>query len=295
MRRHREPGLKHRIYRAVRLTPADTSAGGELSTAAGWNQTERDWNFLLRTGHGFGFETDEARLVASTVVTSYGKEVAWVSMVLVAPEFRQQGLAAALVGHALSLADRQSRVPLLDATLAGRQVYAAAGFRDLFGITRWMAPANIPRHSADTLARASPMRAISPWTPWDETRFGVPRKPILAELASGRPDLAFQCDDLERDVHGFCLGRSGRVATHLGPVMADTAEVALTLLRTACDRTTGPAVCDVVEGCGAIERELMDRGFAPQRPFIRMARGPIEPWGIATGKSLYMTAGPELG
>ncbi|MDB6095511.1 MAG: family N-acetyltransferase [Verrucomicrobia bacterium] len=295
MRRDAEPGLIHPVYRAVRLGRADAAAGGHLSTTAGWNQTERDWNFLLRSGQGFGFETEAAQLIASAVVTFYGKEIAWLSMVLVAPEFRSQGIAAALLRHASSLADAHGGALLLDATPAGRNVYAAAGFRDLFSITRWFAPVTARKSGSDPLAKPIPIQALSRWTTWDEVRFGPPRKSMLTALASARPDLALEYVDREGNAHGYGLGRSGRVATQVGPIVADSTEAARALLRSALDRTQGAVICDVVDGSGTMEAELRDRGFAPERPFTRMARGPVKPWGIATGKSLFVTAGPELG
>ena len=60
------------------------------------------------------------RLVASTVALPYGDEFAWVSMVLVLPEFRGRGYASLLLRHALGELAWRGIAAILDATPAGR-------------------------------------------------------------------------------------------------------------------------------------------------------------------------------
>src|SRR5687768_17008941 len=94
---------------AVRaLTAADLPDCLALSLSADWNQNESDWRMMLALGRGWGIEAtgagDRRRLAASVVIIPYQASAlpaaagaashlttgcAWVSMVLVLPEFRR--------------------------------------------------------------------------------------------------------------------------------------------------------------------------------------------------------------
>ena len=84
------------------LKASDVAEAMRLKAAAGWNQTEEDWLRLLSLcPDGCFAATAGARLVGTTTTTVYGRELAWVGMVLVDPEFRRRGIATALVRAAL--------------------------------------------------------------------------------------------------------------------------------------------------------------------------------------------------
>src|SRR5579862_8868366 len=74
-----------------------------LSKSANWNQNEADWRLMLSIGRGWGIADPERKgmLAASTLVLSYGA-FAWVSMVLVLPQYRSQGFATRLLRYALA-------------------------------------------------------------------------------------------------------------------------------------------------------------------------------------------------
>src|ERR1700730_7094689 len=98
------------------LTPSDIPQAMLLKNAEGWNQTEQDWHRLLELSPDgcFGIEHED-KLVATTTTTSYGRELAWIGMVITAPEFRGRGLATRLLTAALEFLDaRQIRCVKLD-------------------------------------------------------------------------------------------------------------------------------------------------------------------------------------
>ena len=293
IRRAFEPGLVHPAFRGVKLTQDSVQDGLRLSEAASWNQTERDWLYLLQTGLAYGFEDAGGDLVASMVLTPYAADLLWVSMVLVSAKARQQGLASALLRHESTVAQRANRISMLDATPAGREVYLKLGYHDLFGITRWRRPAGSPSSPASRGSR--PLRIVEPWLGWDEARFGPNRAVLLTMLASDRPDLAWQWGHSRNETAGFGLGRSGREATQIGPIMADSEAIAVDLLGHTLEGRTDALLCDVVDGHPQIETTLAAQGFAPQRTFVRMARGEPKRMGIVTGAKIFLTAGPELG
>jgi GNAT superfamily N-acetyltransferase len=113
-----------------------------LKEEAGWNQTEQDWLKLFESAPDscFGIDID-GTLAATTTLVCYGSDLAWVGMVLTAARFRRQGLASALMQHAL---DFLARKPVdwikLDATEMGQAVYRHFGFEIECAIERWLKP-----------------------------------------------------------------------------------------------------------------------------------------------------------
>ncbi|MGL1133766.1 GNAT family N-acetyltransferase, partial [Vibrio parahaemolyticus] len=63
---------------------------------------------------------------------------AWISMVLVDPGCRRQGLGTRILEGCLAETARRGLVPLLDATEAGEPLYRGLGFGPLFRLTRWI-------------------------------------------------------------------------------------------------------------------------------------------------------------
>lgn len=106
-------------WQVENLTQADSDAGLQLSTEAGWNQVARDWSYLLKAGQGFGVLRAEGRLIASSLALPYPPYFGWVSMVLVTQSYRRQGLATLLLQAAVDHLLTLRLVPMLDATPEG--------------------------------------------------------------------------------------------------------------------------------------------------------------------------------
>ena len=73
-----------------------------LTEQSQWNQTERDWRRLLQSPPKgcFGALLDGC-LIGTVTTVAYGKELAWVGMMLVDPEYRRRGLGTRLMQTAL--------------------------------------------------------------------------------------------------------------------------------------------------------------------------------------------------
>src|SRR2546422_4281388 len=89
------------------LWPSDIPSAMKLKDSAGWNQTEEDWRRImeLEPEGCFGIE-QEGRLVATTTAICYGRELAWIGMVLTDAAFRGQGLASRLMRRAPEFLER---------------------------------------------------------------------------------------------------------------------------------------------------------------------------------------------
>ena len=252
-----------------------------LSAAANWNQNESDWRLMLSLGRGWGIAVD-GQLVASTLVIPYGR-FAWVSMVLVLPEHRRQGHASRLLRVALDELKASGLTPILDATPAGREVYRQAGFADRWTFKRFLL--REPWQAVN--GRAG--RAIN-WRKaleLDADAFGGEREWLLRALQKRRPECALGMPE------GFVLGREGREAMQIGPLVARDEGTALALLDHALAVSPAPLYVDAVDHAQGLQQWLLERGFEPQRPFTRMVHG----GGRAPGdeKLVYLVAGPELG
>lgn len=258
-----------------------------LSKAANWNQNEADWRLMLEIGHGWGITLADGTLAASTLVIPFEK-FAWISMVLVLPEHRRAGYASRLLSKAIGFLEKQGLLAVLDATPAGREVYRLEGFRDRWGFSRLAWQAGLHAWKDDGEVRPLGERD---W-PWllelDAAAFGASRERLLRALARRLPQAAFVVEG-----KGFVLGRDGREARQLGPLVADDEQTAMALLSHALAAVPPPVYLDVVARAPALREWLEARGFWFQRPFTRMVRSA----GPAPGNEtlVFLVAGPELG
>ena len=99
------------------LKESDIAAAMELKEFAGWNQTESDWRLLLKLEpEGCFAAVLDDQVVGTTTTTRYGRELAWIGMVLVRPEHRRSGIATKLMKTALDYLKPKVETVKLDAT-----------------------------------------------------------------------------------------------------------------------------------------------------------------------------------
>lgn len=258
------------------IDPARLAACRRLSDAAGWNQLDDDWRLFLDHGVVLGIDDADGRLTATGAVLPY-RDFAWISMVLVDPGCRRQGLGTRILEGCLAETSRRGLVPVLDATEAGEPLYRGLGFVPLFRLTRW-------------IGQGGPGRRLRPVDDADLAMdvpvFGAPRGFVLENLRNRAPGLG-------GGGAGFVLGRPGRTATQLGPVVAEDETRAAALIEHGLAAVDGPVLIDLVDGRPGLEALLAGRGFTVQRRFLRMARGRDIPYGDPS--RLFAAAGPELG
>jgi len=268
-----------------------------LSVEAGWNQTGDDWAVFVRHGSVFGVRAG-GRLVATAAALPYGP-FGFVAMVLTARDHRGRGLATRLTARAIEALG--AAVPVLDATAAGEPVYARLGFRPLFRIRRFFAPA-LSREAAASFppppARGAGGGVPPPGRLTGDTFRRMNPSPGPSRKERGEDDTeAFGAD------RGFLLQdfacrlgkcgpvRAGRTAAHIGPLVARSEPNAIAALAALAIPT--PAIIDVPARWSGLSEWLIAQGFTIQREFTRMARGRDVPFGNPA--RIFATAGPEFG
>ena len=262
------------------MATRDIPAAMRLVELANWNQTSREWELFLRLSpNGCRVAERDGDVVGTVTTLDYGP-FAWISMVLVHPAARGEGIGTSLMLESLDLLKDHPCVRL-DATPLGEPVYGKLGFKPEYGLVRLERSAAPARSET---ARIRPLAEFEDVLALDSQCFDADRKPVLSWLLQNAPDLAFV-----RGEDGYVLGRRGRRFTHIGPLVSRDAGTARDLLNAAAP--DGPLIMDVPESQESWIGFLKSAGFREQRRLLRMAKGTAPPERPLT----YAIAGPELG
>lgn len=277
----------------------DLDAALVLSTAEAWNQTAADWRRMIELEPSGCFAArDEDRLVGTVTTTTYGRDLAWIGMMIVHPEFRRRGLGAGMMRVALDhLHGLGIATVKLDATPAGRPLYESLGFATETEMERWQGIAHAgggsegrPFASAFDSGDAARRGAMA----LDRSAYGVDRSRLLERLIAeglGQPLVSAASAGT---VEGLALARRGRTASYLGPIVATNATAAEWLLDGLLARCAGDEVClDLHRGGWLEPGTLAARGLTKRRGLSRMRHG--APGEAGTSRSICASAGPEFG
>jgi GNAT superfamily N-acetyltransferase len=277
------------------LTAAELPDAEALVREAGWNQVAADWEIFRALGTVFAARTGN-HVVATAAILPYG-QFAWISMVLVAGEQRRRNLGTQLLKRCVEALREQGRVPVLDATPAGRPLYRTLGFEETWGYHR-LARGNatpLPEHSGTAGAAIVRPIADADWPAlcvYDATCFGADRSALLQRLRGRLPGAELIAERHGRLV-GLLLGRNGRTASQIGPLVAEDDDVALALLARALPAIEGALYVDFADSKVALRDWLADCGFSAQRPLTRMQLGRSA--GFDDETRTFAVVGPEFG
>jgi GNAT superfamily N-acetyltransferase len=285
------------VERLADLTPAAFAMLEDLVVQSHWNQTADDWRVFFTCGTIYVVREANGRILASGAVLPMGESrpgylagltgrgVSWISMILVTPACRGRGLGREVFDRCVKHIREQGRIAMLDATPAGEALYRQFGFEVLWRLTRW-------RREASPAARP----ALPPSVPdietlaeLDQEALGFSRTALLREFLA-RPETRFLRHPL-----GFAIVRAGRVAHHIGPLVASNEAAAVAVLQDAASRLAGPVLIDVPDERPLMRDALAAAGFTPQRGFARMALATAEQR-VPQGQThfIHAVAGPEF-
>ena len=84
------------------MQPGDIVYAMKLSNAEGWNQTEKDWKLLIESSQNVCLLAEyNKKIIGTTTAMNYANQIAWIGMVLVAKEYRGQGVSKSLLTNIL--------------------------------------------------------------------------------------------------------------------------------------------------------------------------------------------------
>jgi len=274
------------------LTPEVQAQLQQLVVESHWNQLPADWAQFFQLGTLYAVRDARGAISASGAVlpmgapSAPGPAVSWISMILVTPAQRGQGLGRAVFASCLAQVLAEDRVPMLDATPQGEALYAQFGFEPQWRFTRWRRA----QHGAAPAATQLPLPladGIDSLLRLDAQALGFERAALLRGLAGREGAVCLRMGG------ATALLRPGRTATHIGPLHASNEAEGAALLDTIAAALPGALVIDVPQGRTHMAASLQAAGFTPERAFARMVRSAGRALAPARTAIVQAVAGPE--
>lgn len=285
---------RHSSYEIKPLGIQDIEQAIKLSNAENWNQTEKDWDLLIRNPRNICMSVlDGENIIGTATAINYNDEIAWIGMVLVDRGFRGKGISKMLLNNLFEKLKSCKSVKL-DATPAGQPVYKKYGFKDEFLIHRMTASCiNLQPTTENLFLRQILVSDIEAVTRFDRKISGANRKQLIEYLVNNFSENSWMLIS-NGQITGIALGRKGAHFYQVGPVMALNPENAKILVLKSLEKLSGkPVVIDIPDDKKELIKWLKSIGFSTQRHFIRMYQNENLLPGIPENQ--FLICGPEFG
>jgi GNAT superfamily N-acetyltransferase len=262
-------------YSIRQMSQAEALQLGDWAAAEGWNPGQGDIDVAWACDpEAFIALLHEGQLVGGGAILRYGRAAGFMGLFILRPDYRARGLGRVLWHERLRrLRSRLSpEAPIgMDGVFNMAPFYAKGGFRLLHRDLRFEGPA-----SGQAMAEVQPLRATD-WPTllqYDRAIFGVPRDAFLQRWIE-RPGVVAR---LRRDDAGRVLGYGVRRPCvrgfKIGPLFADTVQVASVLLDDLLHDVAGAFVqLDVPEPNAAAVELAQRRGWAQAFGCAHMVHG----------------------
>jgi predicted GNAT family acetyltransferase len=278
------------------LTIPDIPQVLELSGAEGWNQTGKDWKLMIENPGNICLALKkDGKIVATATAMNYENQVAWIGMVLVEKSHRGKGYSKLLLAEILNRL-KSCKTVKLDATPAGQPVYQKFGFQNERIINRMVLESpsmDLPDFENGNLPTRIHSAEIPEIIKYDAEVFGARRNLLVKYLIHESPENSWMLTQ-QSQLKGIALGRKGSRFFQVGPVSADSEEVAKMLIIQALKKfPLQLLIIDVLEDKTQLITWLNKFGFKKQRQFVRMFLG--ENSNPGTPENQFSICGPEFG
>lgn len=199
--------------------------------------------------------------------------------------YRKMGLGAGLTSWAVAyLRSRGVDGIRLYSTPEAENLYRSSGFTSVSARTayRLAAPVEFRKpgggHRIETL-RAKDLPELYGLDLWS---YGADRSALILAIARLHPGQGLVARDVGGRIKGYLIRSSTTRATHIGPFMASSPEVAGPLLSRALEGTDGTPAEITVTGSGPAHALLREFGFSGREDRLRMELGesPARPTGL---------------
>jgi GNAT superfamily N-acetyltransferase len=213
-----------------------------LSEDRSWPREEHKWRLLFEVGEVYGIDDPDGGLAGAVVSTRYGREIAAISMMLVARRHERRGLGGRLMAHALEQSGTASAC--LTATDYGRPLYERIGFRTIGQCSTYRGEiqpqAGDPQRPSSRQMVPADLPAV---LALDAEVFGAPRTALLTRLPSFSEQ--FRVIEAPKGIVGYGGAWRNVDSTVLGPVIAADTNTALALLGDLAAAAPGPVRLDL--------------------------------------------------
>lgn len=279
------------------MKPTDMAALMQIKNSENWNQTEEDWLFLMKANPRLCLvAVFENQVIGTVTAINYQNKVAWIGMMLVARDFRGKGVSSLLLNTIIDKLKPCSSIKL-DATLVGVPIYEKLGFVKEYEISRLVSKETI----IDEVGLYSEAVNLSQLletdiqniAKLDETLFGANRADLFRYLSNSKKGICLRINHESR-LKDYVFGRKGSNSVQVGPVMADSTQIAQNVLSGVFTRLEGQSLMlDVLDDKTALKNWLLSIGFKYQRSFTRMYLKSNEHSGKTENQ--FLICGPEFG
>lgn len=194
----------------------------------GWNPGNTDGLAYLATDPcGFLVGRLDGEPVTCISVVEYGRDFAFLGFYIARPDVRGQGYG--LRTWQAGMARLSGRTVGLDGVLAQQPNYRRSGFRSAWRTVRFEGPPPVgpaPDGVEVIDARDVPFDRLEAY---DRRHFGAPRPNFVAAWIS-LPERSAAVALRDGEIVGFAVLRAARSASRIGPLFAESAEVAAALV-----------------------------------------------------------------
>ena len=272
-------------YEIRPMRPAEIATAVEWAAGEGWNPGNGDAGcFVTVDPEGFIGGFLDGRMVASITVMNYDDRFAFLGFYIVRPEQRGKGLGYALWQAGMRHAG--DRLVGLDGVVAQQDNYRKSGFELAWNNVRYGGTA--PAVTAPAGVRPVTRDLRGAILAYDRRCFPAPREAFLdAWLGAAGHEAKAAVEDGR--LKGYGVIRPSRDGWKVGPLFADDAATARTLLHGLLAPHAGATVCvdppDSNPEAVALARAL---GLAPVFETARMYTGPAP--AIETAKVFGITS-----
>lgn len=275
------------------MTQKDITLGMKLKSLAKWNQLQPDWELLIKaTDKGNFVASYEEEDIATVTTITYQDRFSWIGMVLVDPLYRGLGVGKSLLVKAIDTAKDKGTVRL-DATLQGKKLYQALGFKTERELIRLERKTYTALLKPGQLPKPVVKEVLEEIIALDCKVFGADRGLVLRHFFQQVPQYSFYIETNDT-ITGYCFGRPGSDFEQIGPIVAASFSDARDLLLSAmASCRQKPVIVDVFTDNKQWLEVITSLGFNMQRPFTRMYLGKLDYPGKTNLQ--YAIAGPELG
>jgi GNAT superfamily N-acetyltransferase len=281
-----------------KMRSSDLEALMQIKNAENWNQTEGDWLFLIRSNPEYCLVAVlEDKVIGTITAINYDQRAVWIGMMLVSKKYRGLGISKKLLNTIIKDLAKCDSIKL-DATPAGIPVYKKLGFIAEYDIHRMvcsrLAVETMDREDTGSLEISNILPGdLNSLVQLDETVFGLKRQELFQFLLDSKKEIGFQIKE-GNHLKGFILGREGSNYLQIGPLIAESLQIAKWLLNSVFKKAKqNSLVIDILTDKGELKDWLLFKDFKYERSFTRMYLKSND-YSIKK-ENQFLIGGPELG